>query len=521
MLFNSYPFLFLFLPLTLLGYHLAGYFGRRAVLLWISVASLVFYAAWNRTFVLFLLCSVLVNFMVARGIGATNPGSRLRRNLFSSGVALNLAALFYYKYLFHLLVLAASTSWAARHSVTLPHPILLPLGISFFTFTQISYLVDLAQGQAQAQSFLSYLVFVTFFPHLIAGPILHHREIMPQFDDLSAAQPKPNRRFQLQSGNISIGLTWFVVGLGKKVLLADKLAPAADLAFSAFPHRGMLDAWAGLLIYSMQLYFDFSGYSDMAIGLARLFGVRFPMNFNSPWKATSVTEYWQRWHITLTRYITLYLYNPVLLGIQRRRAAVGKKNSRKALATAEGFTAMVVFPTMTTMLLTGIWHGAGLQFLIFGALHGFYLTANQAWRYFRPQSPNSTQTRAAGPSIIKLIMMRLGVFFQVALALVFFRADSLGHAWHYFTDLFGASGPGYLTSPVTTATAVLLLPAVWFLPNTQQILGEQKTDPQVDGPMLPGLHWHSTLPWALTIAAVLFATLVNLDEVSSFLYFQF
>ena len=221
-----------------------------------------------------------------------------------------------------------------------PHSILLPLGISFFTFTQISYLVDLAQGQAERQDFLSYLLFVTFFPHLIAGPILHHKEMMPQF---GKPEPgiNPQPRFALKAPDVALGMTWFLMGLAKKVLIADQLSHTAD---AAFLHAGSLpftSALTGVVVYSMQLYFDFSGYSDMALGLARMFSIRFPLNFDSPYKATSVTEYWQRWHMTLTRYITLYLYNPLLLAVQRYRVRTGRKVSRKALATPAGFTAMV------------------------------------------------------------------------------------------------------------------------------------------------------------------------------------
>ncbi len=377
MLFNSPAFLFLFLPVTVLGFELFGRLGRTWVIAWLALASLVFYAAWNPVFVLLLLASVTLNYAFAWRIGRAAPSSTTRRRWLAAGVTLNLLILFRYKYLAHLLLVL--------HGLGLPlnaHPVLLPLGISFFTFTQISYLVDLAQGQAELQDPLSYLLFVTFFPHLIAGPILHHKEMMPQF---SAHTPDGHlRRFRLRLDDVSVGTTWFLLGLAKKVLIAYRLAPQADLAFR---HAGSLtsaSAITGVVVYTMQLYFDFSGYSDMALGLARIVSIRFPINFDSPYKAISVTEYWQRWHITLTRYITLYLYNPILLHIQRRRVATGRKISRKALTTPTGFAAMIATPTLLTMLLTGIWHGAGLQFVLFGLIHGIYLTANQAWRHFRP-----------------------------------------------------------------------------------------------------------------------------------------
>src|SRR6201996_6632009 len=407
MLFNSFKFIFVFLPIAMLGFHLLGNYGRRPVIAWLAFCSIVFYAAWNVTFVLFLLGSIVVNYLVSLAIARAPETSSQRRQLLAFGVTLNLLALFFFKYLPKLLLLL-------HVAPQLSGSILLPLGISFFTFTQISYLVDLAQGPAEPQDLLSYVLFVTFFPHLIAGPILHHKEMMPQFAE--------GRRFRLQANDVSLGLTWFLFGLAKKVLIADQIAAQANLAFAKAGSLSMASSWTGLVLYTMQLYFDFSGYSDMAIGLARIFSIRFPLNFDSPYKATSVTEYWQRWHMTLTRYVTLYLYNPILLGVQRRRLAAGKKISRKSLATVGGFSAMVAYPTIITMLLTGLWHGAGLQFLIFGLLHGIYLTANQAWRHFRQRRKGVPDEPATG---LLRMALRIGVYLQVSFALIFFRADSL------------------------------------------------------------------------------------------------
>ncbi len=572
MLFNSLRFLFFFLPVTMLGFHLLGRYGRRPVIAWLAFMSVVFYAAWNPVFVLFLLGSILVNYLVANTLASTPEDSLHRKRLLALGITLNLLALFYFKYLYKLLLSINALHLANLH----PHPILLPLGISFFTFTQISYLVDLAQGQvpgspaglpagveAERQDFLSYLLFVTFFPHLIAGPILHHKEMMPQFGRQpegqsprqpesqfsrpseirsgairahlpSSIQPPPPtyRRFRLNPQDVSVGLTWFLIGLAKKVLIADKLSPQADLAFS---HAGTLTAthaWTGLIVYSMQLYFDFSGYSDMALGLARIFSIRFPINFDSPFKATSVTEYWQRWHITLTRYITLYLYNPLLLAVQRRRLLAGKKTSRKALATPEGFTTMVAYPTMVTMLLTGLWHGAGVQFLIFGALHGLYLTANQAWRHFRRRDPNPAPVTG-----LRRLAMMLGVYAQVSFALIFFRSDSLRSAFALLHDMAGRHGLGATSSLLDGALAFALFPIVWFFPNSQQILGQEPTpqrpepghhsptsepqDPAAPTPLLARLRWSANLRWAVVMAVLFFAVLANLDSTTSFLYFQF
>ncbi len=505
MLFNSYRFLFFFLPVAMVGFHLLGRFGRRPVIGWLALCSVVFYAVWNPRFVLLLLGSICLNYVMAAAITRAPEGSALRKHLLWAGVALNLLALFYFKYLGKTLLLLLHLH-AARLQ---PWPILLPLGISFFTFTQISYLVDLAQGQAERQDLLSYVLFVTFFPHLIAGPILHHKEMMPQF--------APGRRFRLAPDDVSLGLTWFLLGLGKKVLIADQLSAGADKAFAHAGSQTATAAWAGLVLYTMQLYFDFSGYSDMAIGLARIFSIRFPLNFDSPFKATSVTEYWQRWHMTLTRYVTLYMYNPLLLAVQRRRLAAGRKISRKSLVTPSGFTSMVAYPTIATMLLTGLWHGAGIQFLLFGLLHGVYLTANQAWRHFRQRKRGIEPVEVSG---LAQMGMRLGVYLQVALALVFFRAESLPAAWSMLQDLFGAHGAGPLGNLLDAGFAFALFPAVWFLPNTQQILQEEpRAQPYRN--WLPSLRWQPNLGWGLLMAVLFFAVLANLGKPASFLYFQF
>ena len=509
MLFNSFRFIFVFLPVSMLGFHLLGTRGRRPVIAWLAFCSVVFYAYWNWVFVLFLLGSILLNYLVSRAIASAEETSLRRKQLLAFGITLNLLALFYFKYLPKTLVLLQHFHLARP----VDHSILLPLGISFFTFTQISYLVDLAQGQAERQDLLSYILFVTFFPHLIAGPILHHKEMMPQF--------AAGRRFRLVPADVSLGLTWFLFGLGKKVLIADKLAPQANIAFASAGSLSAASAWTGLIIYTMQLYFDFSGYSDMALGLARIFSIRFPLNFDSPFKACSVTEYWQRWHMTLTRYVTLYLYNPILLGVQRRRLEAGKKISRKSLATVGGFSAMVAYPTIITMILTGLWHGAGLQFLIFGLLHGIYLTANQAWRHFRqrkkgvPPEPSTGALRMA---------LRVGVFLQISFALIFFHADSLHSAFAMVGDLVGRNGAGHLGSVLDGLLGFAMFPVVWFLPNTQEILGEQPVSAQHPSHgrvnLWPSLRWTPNLRWTVVVAVLFFAILASMEN-SSFLYFQF
>ena len=266
------------------------------------------------------------------------------------GISGNLLLLTYYKYLFPALGFflengLLSQSWMAS--------VALPLGISFFTFTQIGYLIDSYDGRAKERSLLSYMVFVTFFPHLIAGPILHNREILPQISD-----PKTKK---LTSENLAVGLSLFVIGMGKKILLADPLARLRGRPWIYYVHDlGTHGAWVAALAYSLQLYFDFSGYSDMAIGLARMFGIVFPVNFNSPYKSASIIDFWARWHMTLTRYITLYLYNPIALQVSRRRVARGLSTSRKSTRNFPrvSFPESKFCQIFFTMTVAGVWHGA-------------------------------------------------------------------------------------------------------------------------------------------------------------------
>ena len=383
MLFNSYPFLFVFLPVALLGYQVAGHFHRRAVVAWLGFVSLAFYAYWRPAFVLLLLASIAINYTAASLISGRIANSIETRLLLLGAIASNLALLGYFKYLFPFLNFASAFSGSTRHW----SDVVLPLGISFFTFTQIAYLVDLQQGSATQQDLSSYVLFVTFFPHLIAGPILHHKEMMPQFQQ--------DRQYRLSMSDLSVGFSWFVMGLGKKVLFADTFATTANLVFAAPGPLSAGWAWRGVLNYALQLYFDFSGYSDMALGLARMFSIDFPLNFSSPYKATNIIDFWQRWHITLTQYITTYVYSPVQFWISARRQAAGKKVSRKAQSTPEGFASMIAFPMLFTMFIAGLWHGAGFQYIMYGILHGSYLTVNHGWRLFRHKKVG--QSGAAEP----------------------------------------------------------------------------------------------------------------------------
>ena len=506
MLFNSPQFLFCFLPIALLGFAALARFGRGAVVAWLALISLVYYAYWRIDFLVLLVGSIVVNYACSRLIWRYRERDGAQRLILTLGITANLGMLAYFKYLFPLLHFATELL-GMRPLVA---GVILPLGISFFTFTQIAYLVDLSQDAAEPQDFISYVLFVTFFPHLIAGPILHHSEIMPQF--------ARGRDFSLKWKDVALGLSWFILGLGKKVLIADRFAPHADAAFANASDLGLGGAWGGVLNYALQLYFDFSGYSDMAIGLARMFSIEFPYNFDSPYKAGAIIEFWSRWHMTLTRYLTLYLYNPFAMWINRRRARAGKSNSRKAQRTMSGFMSLVALPTVMTMFLAGIWHGAGLQFLVFGLLHGIYLSINHAWRFFRREGALLTRIISSVPVGVLL------TFLAVLVGQIFFRAESPHQALQVLGGLIGRNGVGVDALRTMNPHAVFvfaMLPVVWCFPNTQEILGRTASiRPNIFGSGRSQI-WRPNLAWAGGLGTLFVAVLWYMTDTSAFLYFQF
>ena len=353
MLFNSHIFIFVFLPATLLGFFALGIRGySRAAAVWLTGASLFFYGWWNPHYLALIGGSVVFNYTLGVFIANARTARRPRqaRGLLAGGVAGNLGLLAYYKYLGFFLLNANfvfGTQWHWGTAV-------LPLAVSFFTFTQIAYLVDAYHGVTREYDFLYYALFVTFFPHLIAGPIVLYRNLMPQF-----ARPET---YRFNTENMAGGVTLFVLGLAKKVIVADQLSPVANLIFDAVAkgqNPALAGCWIGVLAYTFQLYFDFSGYSDMAIGLGRMFNVRFPLNFNSPYQAHDIIDFWRRWNMTLSIFLRDHVYIP--LGGNRR----GRFRR--------------YFNLFLTMLLGGLWHGAAWTFVIWGGLHGIYLMVNRAW----------------------------------------------------------------------------------------------------------------------------------------------
>lgn len=495
MLFNSHEFIFVFLPLVAAVFFFLGARDRRLALAWLLAASLVFYGWWNPPFVLLLAASTVANHVLGRSI-LSSANTAAGRRLLVAALAINLSVLGLFKYAnFFIATLdaAAGLSWGALD-------IVLPVGISFYTFTQIAFLVDAYRGRAHAYGFAGYFLFVTYFPHLIAGPILHHREIIPQIEDPATYRPRV--------AAFATGLTLFAIGLGKKVLLADPLGESANAVFDAAQHGiapHLLAAWSGALAYTFQLYFDFSGYSDMAIGISLLFNIRLPLNFDSPYKAASIIEFWRRWHMTLSRFLRDYVYVP--LGGNRRG------NARRHLNV------------MLTMLLGGLWHGAAWTFVAWGALHGAYLVINHAWR----------ESGRRMPPALALPL----TFFAVVCAWVLFRAADFSSALAILGGMAGMNGVSLpatfasVSSPpagvvfdgalagfavdggVPRVSALLLAAATiaWFAPNSQRI-ARYTADRLVPLALPP-------LPFAPAIGALLAFATMALGGVSTFLYYQF
>jgi D-alanyl-lipoteichoic acid acyltransferase DltB (MBOAT superfamily) len=500
MLFSSYTFLFQFLPAVVLAFAAARRHSPRAGILVLVGASLFFYGAWRPVYLVLLLASIGTNF----SLGLLMEDPLRRRRIGTLGVVLNLALLGFFKYTNFIFDGIISLTGAPLPFVN----VLLPLGISFFTFQQIAYLVDVMRGVRVERDIVSYTLFVSFFPHLIAGPLVHHAEMIPQFK-----RGRTSRSAVLAARGTAI----FAAGLFKKVVIADNLAQFVSPVFAHLDAGGGVStswAWLSTLAYTLQIYFDFSGYSDMAIGLALLFGIRLPVNFRSPYKARSIIDFWRRWHITLSRFLRDYLYIPLggnRLGQQRRYLNL-----------------------MLTMLLGGLWHGAGWNFLIWGGLHGLYLSVNHLWEKWRGaavKAPSSGLVAAAASWTI--------TFVAVVLAWVFFRAKTFAGAWAMLSALtgFAAGSSAYVSSGILRvmdlpiligeqrllvvggAVTALALAIALCLPNVPQLFGyrEYRRAPEPSG----RLRWRPNLAWALLSALAFAISLFGMWQRMEFLYFQF
>jgi alginate O-acetyltransferase complex protein AlgI len=527
MLFNSYIFIFAFLPIVLIGFLILR---RKAPIWptsWIILASLFYYGWWKPAFLFILLASITVNLIFGKILVAQHLSRSLSRMVLTLGIIFNLCMLGYFKYANFLVTNINELFHAGLPTFN----ILLPLGISFITFQKIAFLVDAHRGSVRHFTILNYIFFVTFFPQLIAGPIVHHAEIMPQ---LGTDAFRNNFR-----ANFSIGVSIFIIGLFKKVVIADSLAIFADAGYGLLKNGQPLDtpsAWITVICYALQLYYDFSGYSDMAVGFGRMFGIRLPLNFYSPYKADSIIDFWRRWHISLSRFLRDYLYIP--LGGNRH-----------------GFFRRY-FNLITVMLLGGLWHGANWTFVIWGGIHGCLLAINHAWRKLP-----FTQHRFYHSFPIRWCAIII-TFLMVTLAWIPFRAETMGQVHTMLTYLFptdwhsaglssfwdtqfasfhlrdalsnwfiprefwpAALPPGYLATTAGPIGYLIFfnLLAVFLIPNTAQLfanfdsaLGLDKHQDAYQGSLI-----YLDTKIACLLGFMFVLSVLKLSHVSPFLYFQF
>ncbi|MCV0423871.1 MAG: MBOAT family protein [Roseibium sp.] len=502
MVFSSLEFIYLFLPPVLIGYLVLRHWGwENGIIWWLTIASLVFYAWWTPVYLPLLLGSVVVNYGFHRVLRQIRD-----RFILIAGIAFNLALIAVFKYADFFI---GNANLISGSEIPLLH-LVLPLAISFFTFQQISFLIDTYKGDISECDFPRYMLFVVFFPQLIAGPIVMQKETIPQF-----RLPVFKNKLVL---NLAVGSTLFAIGLFKKIVLADGIAPYANSVFnlaettSGVPFEA---AWIGALAYTFQLYFDFSGYCDMALGLARLFGIRLPVNFNSPYKATSISDFWRRWHITLSHFLRDYLYIPLggnRTGPIRRYANL-----------------------MITMLLGGLWHGASWTFVFWGGLHGAYLAINHGWSALAEKG----YIPAILPRPVGNILSRGVTLLAVVVAWVFFRAESFSGASNILAGMTGLSTvyePGlwdsmiFGTAPVWAAM-ICLAAIVFLLPNSIEfterynpVLGLKKLVAQRPSEGFLPVRWKPTAGWAAAVSVLFGVALVQtyrLAEMTEFIYFNF
>lgn len=495
----------LFLPTVAALYWLFRYFvGYRPALGVLLGASWLFYGWWNYKFLALFMCSLALNYWAGRYLHDNKKINRKR--IFYSIIILDLLLLGYYKYI-NFGLESVNHVFGFNFSLL---DLTLPIAISFYTFQQIAFIVDVYTGKFKCQefTFLDYALFVSFFPQLIAGPIVHYSEMFPQFAKDAGSKLKPE--------NISAGLSIFVIGLFKKVIVADSLAVYANTVFDAsLGPMGLdfLSAWIGALCYTFQLYFDFSGYMDMAMGSARLFGIVLPHNFDSPYKSRNITEFWRRWHITLSRFLRDYLYIP--LGGNR------KGGVRRAINVA------------VTMLLGGLWHGAGWTFIFWGGLHGLYLTIHQLFvrysttRNYQPSLSFFGRLFAGGTGDFLRVTC---TFLIVVVGWVFFRAQNFSSALCVLKAMAGLNGIGgvLVLSRVSHAIGWIIFCSLvcFFMPNTRQLFHQDRPfnislDPSHIDSLARIFYWRPNTWWLGFVFTLFLCSLYSINRLSEFLYYQF
>ena len=478
LLFTSYEFIFLFLPITFfIFFWLGKYQQKNYATFGLVLASFLFYTYWDYRYVPLLFFSILFNYLIGGKIETT----RAKHWLFL-GIIVNIVLLGYFKYTDFFLT---TTNALVGTNFDLPH-IVLPLGISFFTFTQTAYLIDAYRGETRNHSFVTYCEFVTIFPHLIAGPILNHKDMISQFI--------AERTFQINYKNIALGLTIFIMGFFKKVVIADHLSPWVAGVFSATDNITFLSAWIGALSYTFQLYFDFSGYSEMAIGLGLLFNLKLPVNFNSPYQATNIIDFWRRWHMTLGLWVREYLYIP--LGGNRYGEFAKMRN------------------LFVSMLIIGLWHGAGWTFVFWGAMHGVALMVNHQWR----------RLNISLPKVLNWGM----TFLCVTVLWVFFRAESFHDAWNIIYAMAGMNGFALPAGGrVQTLFSGWNIPFVKWVPEGSllEMLGIlivlSIILAKIKNPLAYTEHFRANKRWLIITLLLALIALYQMNNYTEFLYFQF
>ena len=495
MVFNSFPFIFLFLPVAVCGFYFLARRNNGWALTWLTLASLVFYGSWDYHYLPILLGSVLVNFATCRWIIA-GRGAKMR---LTTGIIFNLGLLGFFKYVNFFI---GTINDVAGNSLP-PLDIILPIGISFFTFTQIAVLVDAYRGKVREIGFLQYCLFASYFPYIVAGPILRQEEMLPQF---GGAGCRTGEKFFAppRADDFAVGIAIFVFGLAKKLLIADNIAAAMNPVFAGGEPQ-LLQAWLGMLAYTFQLYFDFSGYSDMAIGVSRLFGFTIPINFNSPYKAVSVSDFWQRWHISLSQFLKNYLYIP--LGGNRSGQLMRYRN------------------LVLTMLLGGLWHGANWTFVVWGGLHGLYLCVQHGWQTFRKGKGRNKPVSPFGAAS-RLLACRVLTFIAVMVAWCFFRAPDVSSALAVLAGMAGLNGISMVEGVDGLGYFMLAASAViaFWLPNTNELFLSQGSSTENGAPPALALfraNWSPSLRWGFTIGLIFALCLLSIEKTQDFIYAQF
>jgi len=498
MLFTSSEFLFVFLPLVLTIFFTFARRSKALALTWLSASSLFFYGWSNPGYVCLLIASIAFNYIIGYGMQMTRKRGINSSMLMVVGVTADLCLLGFYKYLFFF---STAVNSLLDTSFSLPN-FILPLGISFFTFTQIAFLVDVHRGQVVDLNFGKYFLFVTYFPHLIAGPIIHHKGMMHQFG-------KPSI-FKANWNNFVIGLTLFSIGLAKKLILADTFANFSAPGFLTASLGDVPSAaitWVSVISYTFQIYFDFSGYSDMAVGISRLLGIQLPVNFRSPYKSINIIEFWRRWHMTLSEFLRDYLY--ISLGGNR-------------LGSSRRYINLIL-----TMMLGGLWHGANSTFLVWGTLNGAYLCINHGWHQISTKFLISKKVPSTAGRFVSVSL----TFTAVAIAWIFFRADTIGSALLMFQGFFSNSGfdQWHLTFSATQSIQlgillVMTLLIVWGLPSPYDWLSAESEGVMMPPARVLEINQKYSLALPIGICILMLASLCakfGPASISPFLYFQF